>query len=376
MDGSQLCNVIFLKCVTLFFHIFGAFSTTHTPTFCAFSQRRSFFKTKPFAISSRLVRFAEASQSFIQLQSNCKSTSPSAIKTLLFPSFRSLCAVFRPINGQQFCLAQRGITNVFSLSLLAPKPFTALQHSPPFFILKYTWIAVQGSPRFLLYAARVLQRFCTKKSLNDSDGPQPLCSDDCASFLCGGWSARLYIYLSDLLECSFSNCGYGLSGQMHLFSMSDAHTIYQKKQRRCHFFSTLSTDLLSSKTFVLLQTRTVLCDVRASGAVLSEKLCIVRDQRSAFHYPTSTTILGLMRFPSNNFARFHSDSVQLFTNHHLLNTTHSHNAKGDFSTCHLCPHFNSPVPCSLQQIVNNFVTPNPVLSMTFHSFCSTAVFSF
>ncbi|KRZ04579.1 hypothetical protein T4B_5961 [Trichinella pseudospiralis] len=142
MDGSQLCNVIFLKCVTLFFHIFGAFSTTHTPTFCAFSQRRSFFKTKPFAISSRLVRFAEASQSFIQLQSNCKSTSPSAIKPLLFPSFRSLCAVFRPINGQQFCLAQRGITNVFSLSLLAPKPFTALQHSPSFFILKVGFLPV------------------------------------------------------------------------------------------------------------------------------------------------------------------------------------------------------------------------------------------
>ncbi|KRZ25657.1 hypothetical protein T4C_1614 [Trichinella pseudospiralis] len=204
---------------------------------------------------------------------------------------------------------------------------------------------------------------------------------------------RLYIYLSDLLQCSFRNCGYGLSGQMHLFSMSNAHVLLFIKKNNAVVTSFPLCPRICYPPKHLRYCRPALCsvlfcqnicrfftitvqDVRASGAVLSEKLCIVRDQRSALHYPTSTTMPGLVRYPSNNIAIFHSDSVQLYTNHHLLATTHSHNAKGAFSTCHLCPHFNSPVPCSLQQIVNNFVTPNPVLSMTFHSFCSTAVFSF
>ncbi|KRY64988.1 hypothetical protein T4A_9624 [Trichinella pseudospiralis] len=208
---------------------------------------------------------------------------------------------------------------------------------------------------------------------------------------------HLQISLFDILQCSFSKCAYVMSGQVPWFYNSDAHGLFQGKQ-----FIKKNTAVVISFPLCpricyppkhLCYCRPALCcvlfcqnmcrfftitvqDVRAAGAVLEVELCTVHDQRSAFPYPTSTTMPGLVRFPSNNIAIFHLDSVQLYTNHHLLATTHSHNAKGAFSTCHLCPHFNSPVPCSLQQIVNNFVTPNPVLSMTFHSFCSTAVFSF
>ncbi|KRZ04583.1 hypothetical protein T4B_6718 [Trichinella pseudospiralis] len=128
---------------------------------------------------------------------------------------------------------------------------------------------------------------------------------------------RLYIYLSDLLQCSFRNCGYGLSGQMHLFSMSNAHVLLFIKKNNAVVTSFPLCPRICYPPKHLRYCRPALCsvlfcqnisrfftitvqDVRASGAVLSEKLCIVRDQRSALHYPTSTTMpvlffLGMCR---------------------------------------------------------------------------------
>ncbi|KRZ02066.1 hypothetical protein T4B_2218 [Trichinella pseudospiralis] len=75
-----------------------------------------------------------------------------------------------------------------------------------------------------------------------------------------------------------------------------------------HIFSFPQNNILraSVQPFCLKVCRfftTTLQEFQVASAVLADKQCTVRERQSAFHYPTSTTMHGLVRFPSLKFCK-------------------------------------------------------------------------
>ncbi|KRX87745.1 hypothetical protein T4E_10869 [Trichinella pseudospiralis] len=383
--------LLFLYC---FLHCFPSTRFVKSRVFC------HMYSACVTAISSRLVRFRNQ-QPLCRVPSNKRPTilSRSAryyqrLFTLSFGAKAVYCpptlpTILHPQSWVSTCQHYTYFNAPFSLRLVL-------------IWYQYTWFAVQGSPRFLIYAASVFlvnstvfssanhKQFCgAERGITHAlsrfpsvPAPSTLNKFFTIFLLMRDFSKQHFTLsytpgfpitpltpfyppqspaavLHQQLDRRFRRCAAALNGKLRIIFVRIISPLKKLRTSFCRIHNSASTsiyliccsalsatvdmqsspkttyglcsiqDYLSKKNNAVVTSfplcpricyppkhlcycRPALCcvlfcqnilrfftitvqDVRAAGVVLSEKLCIVRDQRSALHYPTSTTILGYPR---------------------------------------------------------------------------------